>query len=475
MAAKEPHQPQMTFMQSVDRMFDRAAEILELDPGLAEMIRQCNAVYQVRFSVELKGKLHAFVGWRALHSEHRLPAKGGIRFSEVADLDEVEALAALMSYKCAVVDVPFGGSKGALRIDPRRYDEEDLEKITRRFARELIKKSFINPSTNVPGPDMGTTAREMGWIGDTYRTLCPDDINAVGAVTGKPEIQGGIRGRVEATGRGVQYGIREFFRHPGDVVKAGLSGGLEGKTIVIQGLGNVGYHAGKFLTEEDGARVIGIIEREGALLDEDGLDVEAVARWKTEKGTLKGFPDTRFVTDGNSLLEHECDILIPAAIEGQIHSENADRIRAKIVAEAANGPVTFLADQVLRQRGILVIPDFYLNAGGVTVSYFEWIKNISHIRFGRLERRLDEMRGARIVEVLEHMTGAKVPAEMAQRVSQGADELDLVRSGLEDTMRLAYRAIREAWQDDDRIEDLRTAAFVVALRKIARSYEQVGL
>ncbi len=465
----------MSFTQNVDRMFDCAAEILELDPGMAEMIRQCNAIYQVRFSVELKGKLRAFVGWRALHSEHRLPAKGGIRYSEAADLDEVEALAALMSYKCAVVDVPFGGSKGALCIDPREFDEEDLEKITRRFAREMIKKSFINPSTNVPGPDMGTTAREMGWISDTYRTLCPDDINAIGAVTGKPETQGGIRGRVEATGRGVQYGIREFFRNPEDVSRAGLSGGLEGKRIIIQGLGNVGYHAGKYLTEEDGAKVTGIIERAGALLDEKGLDVEAVERWKQAKGTIKGYPEARFITDGNSLLEHECDILIPAAIEGQIHSENAAKIQAKIVAEAANGPVTFHADRILRERGIIVIPDFYLNAGGVTVSYFEWIKNISHIRFGRLERRLDEMRGSRIVEVLEHMTGKPVPQEMAHKLSEGADELDLVRSGLEDTMRLAYRAIRETWLDDDRVDDLRTAAFVVALRKIARSYEQVGL
>ncbi len=475
MTKKQAHQPQRSFTENVDRMFDRAASILDLDPGMAEMIRQCNAIYQVRFSVKLKGNLRSFVGWRALHSEHRLPAKGGIRYSDAANLDEVEALAALMSYKCAVVDVPFGGSKGALCIDPRHYDAEDLEKITRRFARELIKKSFINTSTNVPGPDMGTTAREMAWISDTYRTLCPEDINAIACVTGKPETQGGIRGRVEATGRGVQYGIREFFRNPEDVSKTGLSGGLDGKRIIVQGLGNVGYHAGKYLSEEDGAHVIGVIERDGALLDEKGLNVEEVYQWKVEQGGIKGFPNARFVEDGNSLLEHECDILIPAALEGQIHGDNAGRVQAKIVAEAANGPVTFNADAILRERGIIVIPDFYLNAGGVTVSYFEWIKNISHIRFGRLERRLDEMRGARIVEVLEHMTGRQVPGEMAKKLAQGADELDLVRSGLEDTMRLAYQAIRETWLENGRVEDLRTAAFVVALRKIARSYEQVGL
>ncbi len=464
-----------SFSENVNVMYDRAAVILKLDPGLAEMIRQCNAVYQVRFSVKLKGELRAFIGWRALHSEHRLPAKGGIRYSEIANLDEVEALAALMSFKCAVVDVPFGGSKGALCINPHEYDEDELEKITRRFSRELIKKGFISPSVNVPGPDLGTSAREMEWMCDMYRTLCPDDINAVGCVTGKPESQGGIRGRVEATGRGVQYGIREYFRNPKDVKKAGLSGGLEGKRIIVQGLGNVGYHASKFLSEEDGAIITGIVERDGALLDENGLDVEKVHQWRLERGTIKDYPDARFIEDGTSFLENECDILIPAAIEGQIHERNAARIQAKIVAEAANGPVTSNGDDILRERGIIVIPDFYLNAGGVTVSYFEWIKNITHIRFGRLERRLDEIRGHHLVDVLEQMTGQKVPGELSAKLVQGADELDLVRSGLEDTMHLAYQAIRDVWLENEQVEDLRTAAYVVATRKIACSYNRAGL
>lgn len=473
--SQDNRQPKRSFTDNVNVMFQRAADVLKLDSGMADMIRNCNATYQVRFSVRLEGKLHSFVGWRALHSEHRLPAKGGIRYSEIANLDEVEALAALMSFKCAVVDVPFGGSKGALCIDPRQYDAAGLEKITRRFARELIKKGFISPSSNVPAPDMGTTAREMAWISDTYRMLCPDDINAIGCVTGKPETEGGIRGRVEATGRGVQYGIREFFRNAEDVTRAGLSGGLQGKRIVVQGLGNVGYHAAKYLAEEDGAKITGIIERAGALLDENGLDVEKVRQWINENGTVKGFPDARFVENGTSVLEHDCDLLIPAAIEGQIHGDNAGAIRAKIVAEAANGPVTSNADAILQERGIVVIPDFYLNAGGVTVSYFEWIKNISHMRLGRLERRLDEIRGAQLVDILETMTGAKVPAGMVKTLVQGADELDLVRSGLEDTMRQAYREIRQVWRETEGVTDLRTAAFVVATRKIARSYEQVGL
>ena len=205
------------------------------------------------------------MGWRAVHSEHILPVKGGIRFAEIANQEEVEALAALMTYKCAIVNVPFGGSKGALKINPNDYDEEDLEKITRRFAHELIKKDLVNPNLNVPAPDMGTGEREMAWISDTFQNLYPNQINGMGCVTGKPVHNGGIRGRTEATGRGVQFGIREFFRHPEDLKLAQIDGGLDSKKIIVQGLGNVGWHAAKFLSEEDGAKIIGIIERDGAI------------------------------------------------------------------------------------------------------------------------------------------------------------------------------------------------------------------
>ena len=464
-----------TFKESVDLMYDRAVKTLNLPIGLAEQIRTCNAVYQVRFGVKLKGEYKIFVGWRAVHSEHILPVKGGIRFAEIANQEEVEALAALMTYKCAIVNVPFGGSKGALKINPNDYDEEDLEKITRRFAHELIKKDLVNPNLNVPAPDMGTGEREMAWISDTFQNLYPNQINGMGCVTGKPVHNGGIRGRTEATGRGVQFGIREFFRHPEDLKLAQIEGGLDSKKIIVQGLGNVGWHAAKFLSEEDGAKIIGIIERDGAIYSEKGLDVNDVLDYIKENGGVKNFPNSSFTESGQELLEKECDILIPAAIEGVINSSNAARIKAPLIAEAANGPVTFEADSILRKKGIVILPDAFLNAGGVTVSYFEWIKNLARIRFGRLERRHEEMKGKLIVETLETMLNTKVPNDLKNKLIEGADELDLVRSGLDDSMRDAYKNIRETYYSMNNVDDFRTASYVVAIKTIAKGYESMNL
>ena len=464
-----------TFKESVDLMYDRAVKTLNLPIGLAEQIRTCNAVYQVRFGVKLKGEYKIFVGWRAVHSEHILPVKGGIRFAEIANQEEVEALAALMTYKCAIVNVPFGGSKGALKINPNDYDEEDLEKITRRFAHELIKKDLVNPNLNVPAPDMGTGEREMAWISDTFQNLYPNQINGMGCVTGKPVHNGGIRGRTEATGRGVQFGIREFFRHPEDLKLAQIEGGLDSKKIIVQGLGNVGWHAAKFLSEEDGAKIIGIIERDGAIYSEKGLDVNDVLNYIKENGGIKNYPNSSFTESGQEMLEKECDILIPAAIEGVINSSNAARIKAPLIAEAANGPVTFEADSILRKKGIVILPDAFLNAGGVTVSYFEWIKNLARIRFGRLERRHEEMKGKLIVETFETMLNAKVPNDLKNKIIEGADELDLVRSGLDDSMRDAYKNIRETYYSMNNVDDFRTASYVVAIKTIAKGYESMNL
>ncbi len=457
-------------------MFDRAAATLDMPPGLSEQIRTCNAVYQVKFGVEIRDRYQVFTGWRAVHSEHRLPVKGGIRYANFVTQEEVEALAALMTYKCSIVDVPFGGSKGALRIRAEDYTEDELEHITRRFTAELAKRGFINPGLNVPAPDMGTGEREMAWMLDEYKQLFPNDINGDGCVTGKPVSVGGIHGRTEATGRGVQYGLREFFRHPEDVQRAGLEGGLEGKRVVVQGLGNVGYHALKFLTEEDGVKVTAIIERDGAAINDDGLDIEAVFQHKRETGGVKDASGVQsFEKNGAAILEKECDILLPAAMEGQITRENAERIQTHVIAEAANGPVTYSADQVLRQKGVVIIPDAYLNAGGVTVSYFEWIKNLSHIRFGRMARRYEEAKGRALVDALEEATDNSLSESIKQRLVQGADELDLVRSGLDDTMRVAYNQIRQIYLEQDAVEDLRTAAFVLAIEKIATSYQNMGL
>ena len=464
-----------SFSKSVDHMADRAFTALDMDPGIANAIKACEAIIEVNFPVKIKGKIEVFTGWRATHSSHRLPAKGGIRFAPIVNQDEVEALAALMTYKCAIVDVPFGGSKGGVLIDPAKYDRDEMQLITRRFARELIRKDFISPSTNVPAPDMGTGEREMAWIADTYKQLHPEDLNAVACVTGKPVQHGGIAGRIEATGRGVVYVIREFFRHAADLKATGITGGLGGQRIVLQGLGNVGYYAGKLLEEEDEARIIAIIERDGALVNADGLQVQQVREYINAHKTIKGFPGAEFTENGKAMLEMECDILIPAALEGQITAENAERINTKLIVEAANGPITFEADEILRKRNITILPDALVNAGGVTVSYFEWIRNLSHIRFGRMERRYDEMRGQHLISAMENLAQKQVPDWMRREIVKGAGELDLVRSGLDDTMRHAYQEMSETLHGNDKVHDFRTAAYVVAINKIARSYFDLGV
>ena len=468
------------FRESVDLMFNRAVALMELPEGLEQKIRVCNATYTVRFGVRLRGGIQTFTGYRSVHSEHMEPVKGGIRFALSVNQNEVEALAALMTYKCALVETPFGGSKGGLCVDPREYSEHEIELITRRFAYELAKRDLINPSQNVPAPDMGTGEREMAWIADQYRRMNTTDINASACVTGKPAHAGGIQGRVEATGRGVEYALQEFFRHPEDVAKAGLAGSLDGKRVVVQGLGNVGYHAAKFLSEEDGCKVTGIIERDGALVSETGMDVEEVRTWIVGHGGVSGYPNATFVEDGMSVLEADCDILIPAAIEGVIHLGNADRIKASLIIEAANGPVTFGADEILRKKGTVIIPDLYANAGGVTVSYFEWVKNLSHIRFGRMQRRQEESRHQLIVDELERISrdtsiNWTLSDGFKEKYLKGAGELELVRSGLDDTMRGAYQSMRERWHSREDIHDLRVAAYLVAIERVALSYQAKGL
>ena len=464
-----------TFLSSVESMLDRAIGLMDLPPGLGEVLQHCRSVYQMRFPVKIAGKWQVFEGWRANHSEHLLPTKGGIRYAPEVDQDEVEALATLMTFKCAVVDVPFGGAKGGLKIDPRKYERHQMERITRRFTLELDKRGFISPSQNVPAPDMGTGAREMAWMADTYRTLHPDDIDAIACITGKPPQMGGIRGRVQATGRGVQYSLREFFCYAEDVEAAGLDEGLAGKRVVVQGLGNVGYHAGKFLQEEDGCKIVAIIERDGALRDPKGLPVEEVRQYITANGGVKGFPGAEYLEDGPKALEDECDILVPAALEGQITGENASRIEAKLIAEAANGPVTAEADAMLLEAGKVILPDMYVNAGGVTVSYFEWTKNLAHMRFGRMGRRLMQMRSEAAMELLETVLKTQVPEGFAKAFQQEADERNLVLSGLEDTMREAYGGIRGVWRSRDDVPDLRTAAYILAIGKVAHHHREYTL
>ena len=469
-----------SFRQSVDLMFNRAVALMDLPPGLEEKIRVCNSTYVVRFGVRLRGEIQTFTGYRSVHSEHMEPVKGGIRYAPNVHQDEVEALAALMTFKCALVEAPFGGSKGGLCIDPRHYEEHELEQITRRFAYELIKRDLINPSQNVPAPDMGTGEREMAIMADQYARMNTTDINARACVTGKPPHAGGIQGRVEATGRGVQYALREFFRHPEDVKKAGLDGKLDGKRVIVQGLGNVGYHAALFLSKEDGSIITHVVERDGALHNAAGLDIALVRDWIAHHGGVRGCPHGTYIEEGSKVLEEECDILIPAALEGVINMNNADRVKARLIIEAANGPITAGADEVLRHKGVVIIPDLYAYAGGVTVSYFEWVKNLSHIRFGRMQRRQEEARHELIVNELERLSrdkdlGWSLSPNFKEKYLRGADELELVRSGLDDTMRVAYQSMREVWHSRNDVTDLRTAGFLVSIGRVASSYKAKGL
>jgi glutamate dehydrogenase (NAD(P)+) len=467
----------LLFRESVDKMVDRAVCVLKLDENITAAIKACTSVLQVTFPVKIDNHLEIFTGWRAVHSIHKLPSKGGIRYAPQVDQMDVEALAALMTYKCAIVDVPFGGSKGGLHIDPNQYTRDQLQLITRRFASELIKKGFLSPASNVPAPDVGTGQREMAWIVDTYKHMHPEDINHSACVTGKPVEDGGIFGRVEATGRGVQYALQEFFRHPEEVAGVGFEGELQGKSIIVQGFGNVGYHLAKFLSEEDGVRVVAIICRDGALYCEAGLNIEQIYQHKHSGGGFIEYQaeGVEFIEDGDRVLEYPCDILIPAAMEGVIHTENADRIKARMIVEAANGPVTYEADAILHNNGKTILPDAYVNAGGVIVSYFEWIRNQTHIRFGRMERRYDERRGKMIIDAIEGISGGSVSTPLRADLIHGADELELVRSGLDDSMRMALQEIIMVKNQMEEITDYRTAAYVIALRKIARYYSDVGV
>ncbi len=471
----QPNSKELGFRESVDLMFNRAASYMDLSPKLIEKIRVCNATYTVRFGVKLRGEVHTFTGYRAVHSEHKEPVKGGIRYSLDVNQNEVEALAALMTYKTALVDLPFGGSKGGLCINPHDWDEDELERITRRFTFELARRDLIHPSLNVPAPDMGTGEREMAWMVDEYRRLNNTNIDANACVTGKPVHLGGIAGRTEATGRGVQYALQEFFRHPEDKKKAGLRGDLDGKKIVIQGLGNVGYHAAKFLSEQDGAKVITVVERSGVIRNAKGINIEALKQHILEDRPLSDFKGGTVTPPDTSALEDSCDILIPAALEGTINLSNAHNIKTKLIIEAANGPVTAMADKILRDRGVVIIPDMYANAGGVTVSYFEWVKNVNHIRFGRLQRRRDEGKNMLLLNELEQRGNLKFSRKFKSEYIEGADEIDLVRAGLDDTMRGAYNNIREALLERPELEDLRTAAFYTAINDIALHYRSIGL
>jgi len=464
-----------TFLTSVGHYFDRAARLTPHPAGLLEQVKCCNAVYRMRFPVKRDdGAIEVVEAFRAEHSHHRTPTKGGIRFSLDVTQDEVIALAGLMTYKCAIVGVPFGGAKRGVRVDSHAISDGFRERLVRRYTTELYKKNFIGPAVDVPAPDYGTGEREMAWIADTYTTLAQNELHPYACVTGKPLSLHGIPGRREATGLGVYYGIRECLANADDLQPLGLTTGIAGKRVIIQGLGNVGYHAAKFLQQEGGAVITAIAEKEGGIFRATGLDVEAVAQHLRANKSILNFPGAQNIATPGEVLELDCDILVPAALENQITADNAPRIRARIVAEAANGPVTAEADDILRQRGILVIPDIYLNAGGVTVSYFEWLKNLSHVSFGRMSSKHEALNNRHLLDAVEKLTGRTVEDAGRQLILKGPQELDYVQAALADTMANSYNWIREAWKSRG-IADLRTTAFYLAIDRIARSYLALGI
>jgi glutamate dehydrogenase (NAD(P)+) len=466
---------QANFYESVQLNFDKAASISKLPKGLLDQIKVCNAVYQMNFPVKIGNEFQVIEAYRVQHSHHRLPTKGGIRFSHLVNQEEVMALASLMTYKCALVDVPFGGAKGGVKISPRKYSDEELERITRRYTVELIRKNFIGPAIDVPAPDYGTGEREMAWILDTYQTFKGGEIDAAGCVTGKPVNQMGIRGRTEATGRGVFYGIRELCNDKKMMVTLKLPLGIEGKTMVIQGLGNVGYYTGTICQAEGGVKVIGVSEMEGTIVSDENIDIAKLFTFRKEKGTILGFPGTTTLEKREDWVKIKCDIMVPAALESQITKENARSVKCSIIAEAANGPVTSAAQDILLKKGVMIIPDMYLNAGGVTVSYFEWLKNLSHHRFGRIEKRFDQNTYSNIMTTVEELTGRKIGEREKSVITRGADEIDLVRSGLEETMINSFNQISEYFYKTKKVEDLRTAAFLCAIDKVANDYLTMGV
>ena len=463
------------FLDDTTKFVNKALKLIPISKGLANKIITCNSTYTVRFGVRLRGDIYTFEGWRSVHSEHMEPTKGGIRFDLATHAEEVEALAALMSYKNAIINVPFGGSKGGLKINPSEWEDFEIEKITRKFAQELIKRDLISPSQNVPAPDIGTSSREMAWIADEYRKIRPTDINAAACVTGKPASKNGLEGREEATGRGVQYILREFFKNEDLLKLLNFSSSMNDKNFIIQGFGNVGYHAAKFISEDNGMKLIGIGEYNGAIYNLEGINVEHAKKYFLKNGSFEKYPKATFIKDASLILKKDCDVLIPAARENVITEKNADEIKAKLIIEAANGPISYKAHSILNRKKVFVIPDILANAGGVAVSYFEWVKNIRHIRFGRLEKRQNIIQLNNLIEAIESMTGNTMPAKYKSNFLDGVDEIDLIRSGLDDMMIDGFQEVKKEFISNEKILDFRTAAYKVAIEKIAMSYDSIGL
>ncbi|CAN5591897.1 Glu/Leu/Phe/Val dehydrogenase [soil metagenome] len=384
------------------QQFDLAAEKLNLDPGLRRVLREPRRELTVHFPVKMDdGSVQVFTGYRVQHNLGRGPAKGGLRYHQDVSLDEVKALAMWMTWKCAVVGIPYGGGKGGVVVDPKKLSMREVENLTRRFATEI--EVLIGPERDIPAPDVNTNSQTMAWIMDTYSMHV--GYTVPGVVTGKPIALGGSEGRNEATARGAVYCVVEAARHLGIDLKR--------STVAVQGFGNAGSFAASLMARE-GASVIAVSDSVGGIRNNNGLDIARVMSWKAEHGTVSGFPGADDISNAQ-LLETECDVLIPAALENVITQANAERINARIIAEAANGPTTPEADDILHRRGIFVIPDILCNAGGVTVSYFEWVQDLNRDHWSEtiVNAKLHEVMTRAFAETIDMAEKEQVPNRLA--------------------------------------------------------------
>lgn len=437
----------MNFLQTFSHFYDTAIKDLSIPKGLSDQIKSCDSVYHLRFPITLdNGEIKVIDAWHGEHSHHMSPLKGGIRFSSVVNEDEVRALASLMTFKCALVNVPFGGGKGGIKIDSKDYSITELERITRRYTFELYSRNSLGPNTYVPATDYGTTSREMSWIYSTYKTLSNSNIDSAASVTSKNIAQGGVSGRKEATGRGVFIGLRELLEDKEEMAKINLKTGIKDKKVIIQGFGNVGFHTAYFL-EAAGAKIIGICEYNGSIYNSDGLSPDSVKSWLKDGKNLSEYENCKFYDDPYHVFYEECDILVPAALEEVINEANMYKIKAKIIAEGANGPITYEADKYLAKNNTIILPDLYLNSGGVIVSYFEWLKNLNHVRWGRIENQ-----GGNSVK-----------------------EVDLINNALNETMCQAFEEIRTKRRDLKNKITYREAAYKIGIEKIAHTYTEMGI
>lgn len=469
-----PGATEPSFIEQVNMYFEEAVKHLtKVNPAAApadllEYVKAPKTV--IKFNMPLKrdnGKIEVIEAYRAQHSYHRVPCKGGIRYAADVDQQEVEALAALMTFKNACNDVPFGGAKGGIKINPKNYSVHELERITRRYALELSKKGFLGASIDVPAPDMGSGGREMSWIKDTYSYVYgQNDVNAAACITGKPLNQGGIDGRPEATGLGTFYGVRELMSHKEFCDQYGTTMGLKDKTVIIQGFGNVGSWAHKFFQEE-GAIVTGIIEYNSAVYDESGLDQKDLLEYWQAKKTFAGYrKGTVYTSNPMDVMYKKCDILIPAAIEKSINKDNMTKINTTVIAEAANGPMTFAAQKYFDTKNVAVVPDLLINAGGVIVSYFEWLKGLEHVRLGRLTKGWERKSRKELGRIIG------VPEEKLNKL-EGPTEKNIVYTALEEIMCTSCQNVLK-YSLEHKV-NLRVAAYAQTIAKIVQTYKEAGV